>query len=94
MHYAAGNGHSSVVEILIRLHANVNAVDKVSQCVFVIIDNEYVIATYGTNQPKGKRTRECTRKRTRVTHAGFSCFTRKRLFSRVRYPADWPRVYS
>ena len=31
MHLAALNGHSSVVEILIRSHADVNAVNKVSQ---------------------------------------------------------------
>ena len=31
MHLAAIYGHSSVVEVLIRSHADINAVDKVSQ---------------------------------------------------------------
>ena len=33
LHLAAGFGHSSVVEVLIRSHADVNAVDKVSKCI-------------------------------------------------------------
>ena len=32
LHCAAMRGHSSVVEILIRSHADINAGDKVSQC--------------------------------------------------------------
>jgi len=31
LHLAAGYGHSSVVEELIKSHADINAVDKVSQ---------------------------------------------------------------
>ena len=31
LHYAAGEGHLSVVEVLIRSHADINAVDVVSQ---------------------------------------------------------------
>ena len=33
LHYAAGKGHSSVVEVLIRSHADINAVTEVSQCI-------------------------------------------------------------
>ena len=33
LHCAAAGGHSLVVEVLIRSHADVNAVDEVSQCV-------------------------------------------------------------
>ena len=33
MHYAANSGHSSVVEVLIRSHADVNAVNEVSECI-------------------------------------------------------------
>ena len=35
LHYAALNGHSSVVDVLIRLHADINAVTEVSQCIYV-----------------------------------------------------------
>ena len=31
LHLAADEGHSSVVEVLIRSHADINAVEKVSQ---------------------------------------------------------------
>ena len=31
LHYAASEGHSSVVEMLVRSHADINAVDVVSQ---------------------------------------------------------------
>ena len=33
LHCAAGRGHSSVVEVLIRSHADINAVGLVSQCI-------------------------------------------------------------
>ena len=33
LHYAAGGGYSSIVEVLIRSHADINAVDAVSQCI-------------------------------------------------------------
>ena len=33
MHFAARQGHSSVAGVLIRSHADVNAVDKVSECI-------------------------------------------------------------
>ena len=33
LHLAAGSGHSSVVEVLIRSHADVNAASKVSECI-------------------------------------------------------------
>ena len=33
LHCAAIEDHSSVVEVLIRSHADVNAVDKVSECI-------------------------------------------------------------
>ena len=33
LHGAAAYGHLSVVEVLIRSHADINAVDKVSQCI-------------------------------------------------------------
>ena len=33
LHCAADRGHSSVVEVLIRSHADINAVDKVSECI-------------------------------------------------------------
>ena len=31
LHYAAGEGHLSIVEVLIKSNADVNVVDKVSQ---------------------------------------------------------------
>ena len=33
MHAASYGGHLSVVEVLIRSHADINAIDKVSECV-------------------------------------------------------------
>ena len=33
LHTAAGRGHSSVVEVLIRSHADINAINVVSQCI-------------------------------------------------------------
>ena len=33
LHYAAAGGHSSVVEVLIRSHADINAVTAVSECI-------------------------------------------------------------
>ena len=33
MHCAANQGHSSIVEVLIRSHADVNAASKVSECI-------------------------------------------------------------
>ena len=33
LHFAAIGGHLSVVEVLIRSHADINAVDTVSQCI-------------------------------------------------------------
>ena len=36
LHVAAGEGHLSVVEVLIRSHADINAVDIVSQYIDII----------------------------------------------------------
>ena len=33
LHAAAAAGHSSVVEVLIRSHADINAINAVSQCI-------------------------------------------------------------
>ena len=33
LHAAAGTGHSSVAEVLIRSHAEINAISVVSQCI-------------------------------------------------------------
>ena len=33
LYYAAAKGHSSVVEVLIRSHADINALTKVSECI-------------------------------------------------------------
>ena len=41
LHLAAGCGHSSVVEVLIRSHADVNAVDKVSKCIHTYNNTAY-----------------------------------------------------
>ena len=41
LHLAAGSGHSSVVEVLIRSHADVNAVDKVSKCIYTYNNTAY-----------------------------------------------------
>ena len=41
LHLAAGSGHSSVVEVLIRSHADVNAVDKVSKCIHTYNNTAY-----------------------------------------------------
>ena len=47
MHCAAFNGHSSVVEVLIKSHADINAVDKVSQwCELIPIGQWYTIVNY------------------------------------------------
>ena len=39
LHYAAVNGHLSIVEVLIRSNADVNAVDKVSQYITMHVYN-------------------------------------------------------
>ena len=36
LHCAAGTGHSSVVDVLIRSHADVNAVGEVSECSYTL----------------------------------------------------------
>ena len=36
MHAAAAEGHSSIVEVLIRSHADINAVTKVSEYIHII----------------------------------------------------------
>ena len=43
MHCAADKGHLSVVEVLIRSHADVNAVAEVSQ------SGEYIVTSYTNN---------------------------------------------
>ena len=41
LHLAADSGHSLVVEVLIRSHADVNAVDKVSKCTHTYNNTAY-----------------------------------------------------
>ena len=36
LHGAANQGHTSVVEVLIRSHADINAIDKVSEYIHTI----------------------------------------------------------
>ena len=43
LHHAANSGHLPVVEILIRSHADVNAVTIVSQCIYY---SEYIVTSY------------------------------------------------
>ena len=47
LHFAAGNGHSSVVEVLIRSHADINAVDEVSECIHIIKQLIYKLLLIG-----------------------------------------------
>ena len=41
LYLAADSGHSSVVEVLIRSHADVNAVYKVSKCIHAYNNTAY-----------------------------------------------------
>ena len=41
LHLAAGSGLSSAVEVLIRSHADVNAVNKVSKCIHTYNNTAY-----------------------------------------------------
>ena len=55
MHAAADRGHSSVVEVLIRSHADINAIDKVSEYIHLMyisveVTKSYILQTFTTRQ--------------------------------------------